>query len=118
VLLVGGAWALWGVTLSPTHDALGAFWYLCLLVFVWKGERPLLYAAAFLVVSYLEIAGTSLGTWEWQPLDPVFSTITIGNPPSGIAGGYAWFDAAALYLTPRLVGWWESRRVPDEELTR
>jgi hypothetical protein len=116
VLVVGGGWALWGVTLSPTHDALGLFWYLCLLAFVWKGERPLLYAAAFLVVSYLEIVGTSLGTWEWQPLDPVFQTITIGNPPSGIAGGYAWFDAAALYLTPRLVGWWESRRVSDEEL--
>ena len=117
MLVVGGLWALWGVTLSPTPDALGAFWYLCLLLFVWKGERPLLYAGAFLVVSYLEIVGTSLGTWEWQPLDPVLGVITIGNPPSGIAGGYAWFDAAALYLTPRVLGWWESRRVRDEELT-
>ena len=117
MLVVGGLWALWGVTLSPTPDALGLFWYACLVVFTWRGERPLLYAGAFLVVSYLEIAGTSLGTWEWQPLDPVLEVVTIGNPPSGIAGGYAWFDAAALALAPRLLCWWESRRVSDEELT-
>jgi hypothetical protein len=117
MLGVGGLWALWGVTLSSTPDALGAFWYVCLLLFAWKGERPLLYAGAFLVVSYLEIVGTSLGTWAWQPLDPVIGLVSIGNPPSGIAGGYAWFDAAALALAPRLLGWWEARRVPAEELT-
>jgi hypothetical protein len=117
MLGAGGLWALWGITLSPTPDALGAFWYLCLLVFTWRGERPLLYAGAFLVVSCLEILGTSLGTWTWQPLDPVLGVVSIGNPPSGIAGGYAWFDAAALAFAPRLLGWWESRRVLDEELT-
>jgi hypothetical protein len=53
-------------------------------------------------VSYLEIVGTSLGTWEWQPYDPT-GLIPIGNPPSGIAGGYAFFDAAALYLAPRIM---------------
>ena len=117
VLVVGGLWALWGLTLSPTPDALGAFWYGCLLLFLWRGERPLLYAAAFLVVSYLEIVGTSLGTWAWQPLDPVLGVISIGNPPSGIAGGYAFFDAAALALAPWLLGRWQARRVDAEELT-
>jgi hypothetical protein len=117
MLVVGGVWAVWGLTLSPTPDALGAFWYGCLVLFTWKGERPLLYAGAFLVVSYLEVVGTSLGTWAWQPLDPVLEFVTIGNPPSGIAGGYAFFDAAALALTPRLLGCWESRRVREEELT-
>lgn len=109
-LVVGGCWALWGITLSDTPDALGAFWFGCLLVFAWRGRSPLLYAGAFLVVSYLEIVGTSLGTWAWQPYDPVTGVISIGNPPSGIAGGYAWFDAAALALTPRLLLWWDRRR--------
>jgi hypothetical protein len=109
VLVVGGGWALWGVTLSPTPDALGLFWYLCLLAFAWKGRSPLLYVGAFLVVSYLEIAGTSFGTWTWGSVDPVFGVVTIGNPPSGIAGGYAWFDAAALWLTPVMLGWWGRR---------
>ncbi len=111
-LAVGGAWALWGVTLADRPDALGAFWYACLLLFAWRGQRPLLYAGAFLVVSALELLGTSLGTWTWGTVDPVTGWISIGNPPSGIAGGYAWFDAAALYATPRLLRRWSRPPVP------
>jgi hypothetical protein len=29
--------------------------------------------------------------------------VPIGNPPSGAAGGYGWFDLAGLLLAPRLV---------------
>ncbi len=110
-LLAGGAWAVWGLTLSPRPDALGAFWFGCLLVFTRYGRSPLLYASAFLVVSYLEIVGTSLGTWAWQPYDPT-GLVSIGNPPSGIAGGYAWFDAAALAATPWLLARLPGRRRP------
>jgi hypothetical protein len=104
-----GAWAVWGLTLSPQKDLLGAFWFGCLLVFSRFGKSPLVYAGAFLIVSYLEIVGTSLGTWTWQAHDPT-GLVPVGNPPSGIAGGYAWFDAAALYLTPRLLLWWDARQ--------
>ena len=107
-LVVAGAWAVWGLALSPRPDALGAFWFVCLLAFAWRGRSPLLYAGAFLVVSVLELVGTSLGTWTWQPHDPT-GLVTIGNPPSGIAGGYAWFDAAALWVTPRALAWWQGR---------
>jgi hypothetical protein len=106
-----GAWAVWGLTLSPQLDVLGAFWFLCLLVFSRRGSSPLVYAGAFLVVSYLEILGTSLGTWTWQHHDPT-GLVSIGNPPSGIAGGYAWFDAAALALT----GWWGSRQGGEDRV--
>lgn len=110
VLMVGGAWALWGLTMAPTRDTLGAFWYVCLVLFATKGRRPLVYVGAFVVVSYLEIAGTRLGTWTWSAIDPVLGIITIGNPPSGIAGGYAWFDAAALAAAPKIVGSLTRRR--------
>jgi hypothetical protein len=103
-LAVCGGWAVWGLTLSPTLDVLGAFWFVCLLALSRYGTSQLVYAGAFLVVSYLEVVGTSLGTWTWQPHDPT-GLVAIGNPPSGIAGGYAWFDAAALVLTPRLIAW-------------
>jgi hypothetical protein len=106
-----GAWALWGLTLSPQLDVLGAFWFGCLLVFSRVGKSPLVYAGAFLVVSALEILGTSLGTWTWQTHDPT-GIVPIGNPPSGVSGGYAWFDAAALYFAPRLLVWWDARREP------
>lgn len=108
--LVGcGAWAVWGLVLSPQLDVLGAFWFGCLLVFSRWGRSRLVYAGAFLVVSYLEIVGTSLGTWRWSTHDPT-GLIAIGNPPSGIAGGYAWFDAAALAATPLLLRWYDGRR--------
>lgn len=84
-LLTCGCWALWGLFLSPQTDVLGAFWFCCLLAFARSGRSPLVYAGAFLVVSYLEILGTSLGTWTWQPHDPT-GLVAIGNPPSGIAG--------------------------------
>ncbi|MGI8537758.1 MAG: hypothetical protein ACR2K2_15045 [Mycobacteriales bacterium] len=113
-LVLGGCWAVWGVTLSGRPDVLGAIWFGCLLLFAWKGKSPLLYAGAFLVVSYLEMVGTSLGTWAWQPSDPT-GLLTVGNPPSGIAGGYAWFDAAALYAAPRLLGRWDWRRRQKQE---
>lgn len=108
-LVACGAWAVWGLTLSPRLDVLGAFWFGCLLLFSRSGRSPLVYAGAFLVVSYLEVLGTSLGTWTWQHHDPT-GLVAIGNPPSGIAGGYAWFDAAALALSPRLMRWWDSRQ--------
>ena len=97
-----GAWALWGLTLSDRPDLLGALWFGCLLVFLRRGKTPLVYCGAFLVTSYLELYGTGLGTWTWQTHDPT-GLITIGNPPSGIAGGYCFFDALALWLTPRLL---------------
>lgn len=101
VVVVGGCWALYGVTLAPRPDQLGAFWFCCLAVFLICGPSRELYVGAFVVVSYLELLGTSLGAWTWQPRDPV-GLVTIGNPPSGASGGYAWFDLAALLGAPAL----------------
>jgi len=108
-LVPGACWAVWGVTLADRPDALGAFWFGCLLLFVWRGRSPLLYGGALVVVTYLELIGTSLGTWTWQHSDPT-GLVSIGNPPSGIAGGYAFFDAAALLVAPRLLAEWDRRR--------
>jgi len=47
--------------------------------------------------------GTGLGTWTWQVRDPVLGVVSMGNPPSGAAGGYGFFDAAGLLLAPRIV---------------
>ncbi|HEU4629951.1 MAG TPA: hypothetical protein VFS08_09390 [Gemmatimonadaceae bacterium] len=94
-LLAGGAWALWGVTLAPRGDTLGLLLYLLFAAFVLTGRAPLVYAGAFLVTGALELTGTMLGTWAWAPHGPG-GFLAIGNPPSGIAGGYCVFDAAAL----------------------
>jgi hypothetical protein len=62
----------------------------------------LLYVGAFVVVTFLELLGTRLGTWRWNELDPS-GLVSIGNPPSGAAGGYGWFDLAAVLVAPTIL---------------
>jgi hypothetical protein len=99
-VLAGGAWAGYGLVRG---DVLGALWFACLLGFLAWGRARLLYVGAFVVVSYLELVGTALGTWAWAATDPVFHVVGQGNPPSGAAGGYGWFDLYAGLLAPRLI---------------
>ena len=102
-VVVGGVWAGYGIAGSGRPDMLGAFWFCCLLGFLAWGPSRMLYVGAFLVVSYLELLGTGLGTWAWAQSDPVLHVVSQGNPPSGAAGGYGWFDLYALLLSPRLI---------------
>ena len=102
VLVVGGAWAAYGVLLAERPDALGAFWYACLVLFLVFGPSKAVYVGAFVVVSWLELLGTHLGNWAWGTRD-FTGWVSIGNPPSGAAGGYGWFDLAALLLAPALL---------------
>ena len=104
-VVVGGAYAAWGLLLHDRPDALGAFWYVCLVGFLCWGRSRALYVGAFVVVTYLELLGTWLGTWEWQERDPT-GLVTIGNPPSGAAGGYGWFDLAGLLAAPLVLRLW------------
>jgi hypothetical protein len=101
VLVVGGTWAAYGVLLADRPDALGAFWFACLVLFLAYGPSK------------------AVGNWVWGPADPT-GWVSIGNPPSGAAGGYGWFDLAALLLAPhllRLVSRSRSRRAPEPAAT-
>lgn len=102
VLVVGGAWAAHGLFLADRPDALGAFWFVCLAGFLAWGPSKQVYVGAFVAVTWLELLGTELGTWVWGTHD-FTGWVTIGNPPSGAAGGYGWFDLAGLLLAPYVV---------------
>ena len=115
-LVAGGAYAGWGLFVAERRDVLGAFWFACLVGFL--AVRPLhrsrgLYVGAFAIVTYLEILGTWWDTWNWQPYDPT-GIVAIGNPPSGAAGGYGWFDLAAVLAAPALVRAWTRLRTPAD----
>ncbi len=109
VLVVGGLWAGHGLFLAERPDALGAFWYACLVGFLLWGPSKAVYVGAFVAVSYLEIVGTHLGNWAWHTQDPT-GWVSIGNPPSGAAGGYGWFDLAGLLAAPYLLRVFSPRR--------
>jgi hypothetical protein len=103
VILAGGAaWALWGATVASRPDAFGAVLFLVLVAFVARGPSPLLYAGVFVVTTYLELAGTALGTWTWSEREP-FGILTMGNPPSGIAAAYCVLDGVGVLAAPRLL---------------
>jgi len=96
------AWGLAGVTVLPRLDVAGAVGVPLLCVFLWRSRARAAYAGVFLVVAALELYGTSIGTWRWASSLPGLG-IPDGNPPSGVASGYVWFDVMALLVAPWLV---------------
>ena len=116
-LLVGAAalgaagWGLLGLTALPRTDAAGALGVPLLLAFLWRSRARATYAGVFLVVAGLELYGTAIGTWRWAPALPGLG-IPDGNPPSGVASGYVWFDVMALLLAPRIVAAFPRLRLP------
>jgi hypothetical protein len=86
----------------------GLVMYLFLVRFILVGRQPLVYAGAFLVCSYLELIGTGVGAWRWATHDPT-GVLTIGNPPSGIPGGYCFLDAFGIAMAPMVLAWIDRR---------
>jgi hypothetical protein len=107
-LLVGaamvavGGWALAGLIALGHTDVAGAVGAAVLIVFLWRGRAPAVYAGVFFAVAFLEIYGTAMGTWTWAAEVPGLG-VSDGNPPSGAASGYVFFDIAALALAPAVL---------------
>ena len=95
-------WALLGLLVLDRRDVAGAVGAAVLVVFLLRGRAPAVYAGVFFAVAYLEIYGTAVGTWTWATEIPGLG-VADGNPPSGAASGYVFFDIAALYLAPALL---------------
>ncbi|HWN23350.1 MAG TPA: hypothetical protein VNP93_15335 [Gaiellaceae bacterium] len=103
------AWGVAGVTVLPRTDVAGALGAGLLALYLVRGRAPAVYAGVFLVVAWLELYGTAIGTWEWAPIIPG-TGVPQGNPPSGVASGYVWFDIVALALAPRVLAGWQRLR--------
>lgn len=62
------------------HDRLGLILFpLFLLCLVSRAQRHL-YAVMFALSFLVEVAGTAVKSWAWEPLDPWFG-LTLTNPP-------------------------------------
>jgi hypothetical protein len=100
-------WGLLGLFVLPRRDVAGAVGIPLLLLFLWRSRNRAVYASVFLVVAALELYGTAIGTWRWARELPGLG-ISDGNPPSGVASGYVWFDVMAFLAAPLFV--WLLRR--------
>jgi hypothetical protein len=100
--VAAATWALLGLTVLPHRDVAGAVGVPLLLLFLWRSRNRAIYASVFLVVAALELYGTAIGTWRWERELPGLG-IPDGNPPSGVASGYVWFDVMGMLVAPTLV---------------
>jgi hypothetical protein len=100
--LAAATWALLGLTVLPRADVAGAAGVVLLLAFLLRARNAAVYAGVFFVVAALELYGTAIGTWTWAAEVPG-TGIPNGNPPSGAAAGYVWFDVMALLAAPLLL---------------
>jgi hypothetical protein len=113
--VAAATWGLLGLTVLPRRDVAGAVGVPLLLVFLWRGRNRAIYAGVFLVVASLELYGTAIGTWRWEHDLPGLG-IPDGNPPSGVASGYVWFDVMALLTAPLAVSFVRARRASIRRL--
>jgi hypothetical protein len=89
------------VAAGPLGDDWGGLVAAGLLIAVLlRACRAPLFACMVLLVDAIELYGTAMGTWRW---DPSWSSLglTLANPPAGVALGYVGFDWLALRLAAR-----------------
>ena len=98
---IAATWGLLGLTALPRRDVAGAVGVPLLLIFLWRSRSRTIYASVFLIVAALELYGTAIGTWRWEKTLPGLG-IPDGNPPSGVASGYVWFDVMAMLVAPTI----------------
>jgi hypothetical protein len=97
-----GTWGLLGLTVLPRLDVAGATGAVLLVAILLRSRNAVVYAGVFFVVAALELYGTAIGTWRWAVEVPG-TGIPNGNPPSGVAAGYVWFDVMSLLVAPFLL---------------
>ena len=99
--VAAATWGLLGLAVLPRRDVAGAIGVPLLLAFLLRSRYRTIYASVFLVVAALELYGTAIGTWRWEVRLPGVG-IPDGNPPSGVASGYVWFDVMGMLVAPYL----------------
>ena len=96
-----GATALAVGLAVPGLDRLSVALVALLGVCVWRGRDPALYAVMFWLALTMELYGTALGNWYWQPITPYIGLNTL-NPPFAAGVFYAVLDVLVAAVARRV----------------
>jgi hypothetical protein len=105
-------WITWFVPLAAApfviylavigSDTLGVLLFALLLVCMIFSQARKLYAVMFVLALAMEIYGTSLGNWAWQPVAP-WLNLTVINPPLTAGVFYCVLDMLVVTTTAFLM---------------
>jgi hypothetical protein len=98
-------WCVWPVPLLALPyvaagwwlgwDTLGALLFMAFFICLIKGRAQTLYATMFVLSLLLELYGTALGNWRWQPMVP-WLALSNTNPPLCSGAFYCMLDLLVL----------------------
>jgi hypothetical protein len=88
-----------GFQIHRGHDVLSAGLFGIFLFCLIKGKERPLYSVMFVLALALEIQGTWMGTWTWEPVAPVLE-LSSHNPPLAAGVFYAVLDFLVMGLVP------------------
>lgn len=94
-------WIVWFVPLAATpfvallaltgSDQLGVLLHALFLLCLLLGRAKKLYAVMYVLALAMEVYGTALGNWHWQPVTPWLGLATV-NPPLAAGAFYCVLD--------------------------
>lgn len=99
-VVIGGVWAILGLTVLPQKDLMGYLGHLWWLTFLWWGRLPQAVAGVFYMVTYIEIFGVYEQVWRWQPHAWGIDFLTLGQPPVGATMFYVIFELGGFVIGP------------------
>ena len=100
ILAIGGVASAF--SFLNNKDLLSVPLFIALMGFCFFGTDRKLYAVMFALAWLLEILGTSLGAWTWEPTAP-YLHLSAGNPPLAAGAFYACLDLLTIKTDIHLV---------------
>ena len=101
---IATGWAVLGLTVLPQRDVAGAVGVPLLLVFLWRSRSRAVYAGRLPRRRGARAVRDGDRRLALGARAARARASPDGNPPSGVASGYVWFDVMALLVAPWLLG--------------
>lgn len=100
--VIGSVAAL--IAFALRGDQLGFLWWVVAAVILMRSRHGLVISTCIAYTTLLEYLGTTIGSWYWAPVSPLFG-IQAANPPAGVGILYITLDVVVIALTTAISSW-------------